>query len=90
MNTKKLEANRLVFDRGCSDFLPEDFTKTVSPYFADLNRVGRTNFLFAAVVEGQSPQVTGYATDTTINATINSRVLQTEKQGGKWAIYRLT
>jgi hypothetical protein len=86
----KLDSSKLVFDRGFDTFTPDEFAKVVGPYFKSLSEVGRTKYLFAAVVEGQAPMVTGYSTDTTLNVTINSRVVQTEKQGGKWAVFRLT
>lgn len=87
--TKVLTADKLTFDRGDSSFTPEEFTKTVSPYFKDLARVGRTNYLFAAVYPSGKPDITGYHTNTTINATINTIVTKCERLGGKWAVYRL-
>lgn len=87
---KELKPENLVFDRGDETFTKEEFVKVVSPYFADLKRVGRTNFLFAATSgKGEKPAVTGYKTGTTINATINQCALDAQKSGGKWAVYRL-
>lgn len=87
--SKTLQAENLVFDRGDSTFDAETFARTLRPYWSDLVRVNRTNYLFVAAVEGQKPVVTGYATEVTINATINSRALECERLGGKWAVYRL-
>lgn len=87
---KELLTERLVFDRGDDTFSKEEFIKHVKPFFTDLKRVGRTNFLFVATYgDGSKPDVTGYATSTTINATINSRVLKSDRTGGRWAVYRL-
>lgn len=87
---KALNAANLTLLTGNPNFKKEDFVKTVQPYFTDLTRVGRTNYLFAAIVPNQKPVVTGYATNTTINATINSRVIECEKNGGMWAVYSLS
>jgi hypothetical protein len=87
---KELKVEKLTFERGDNTFSPDEFAKVVGPYFTDLSRVGRTNFLFAAVFgDGSKPEVTGYRTNTTINATINQRALAAQKSGGKWAVYRL-
>jgi hypothetical protein len=87
---KELKADKLTFDRGDESLNKEEFVKAVSPFFEDLKRVGRTNFLFAAVYgDGTKPDVTGYRTATTINATINQKALAAQKSGGKWAVYRL-
>jgi hypothetical protein len=88
--TREFSVDRLQFDRGDNSFTAEEFANYVRPFFQDLSRVGRTSFLFVAVYgDNRKPDVTGYATDTTINATINSRVLSCEKSNGKWAVYRL-
>lgn len=90
MSKVELTADKLVFDRGDKDFSPDEFVKVVKPFFADLSRVERTNFLFVAQYgDGRKPDVTGYKTSTTINATINSKALECQKSNGKWAVYRL-
>lgn len=87
---KELTPERIIFDRGDESFTKEDFVKVVRPYWRDLVNVNRTNYLFAAVPgDGSKPDVTGYNTGTTINATVNEKVLKCEKSNGKWAIYRL-
>lgn len=79
----------LVFDRGQETFSKEDFLKHIGPYLEDLKKHNRTNFLFVATFgDGSKPAITGYNTDTTINATINKFVLRSEHTGGKWAVYR--
>jgi hypothetical protein len=88
--TKELKVDNLTFDRGDSTFTATEFVNRVKPYFKDLDRVGRTNFLFVAEYgDGSKPDVTGYATGTTINATINSRVTKCERTNGRWAVYQL-
>lgn len=87
---RELNTERLSFERGDQSFTREEFAQHVRPFFKDLARVGRTAFLFVAVYgDGSKPDVTGYATSTTINATINSRVTKCERTNGKWAVYRL-
>ena len=87
---KVLDESKLEFVSGNAAFTPKEFVAAVGPYFKDLSRVNRTNWLFAAVpADGSKPDVTGYRTDTTINVTINQRVLKHEKAGGKWAVYKL-
>lgn len=87
---RELNVERLSFDRGDTDLSVAEFVKHVRPVFQDLVRVGRTNYLFVAIYgDGSKPDVTGYATNTTINATVNSRVLKCQRSGGKWAVYRL-
>ncbi len=87
----KLKNGTLTFVMGSENFTPEEFKKSIGPFFESLDRVGRTNFLFVALHgDGSKPSVTGYRTDTTINATINAHVTKCERTGGKWAVYRLT
>lgn len=87
---RELNTERLSFERGDESFTRDEFAQHVRPFFKDLARVGRTAFLFVAVYgDDRKPDVTGYATATTINATINSRVLRCEESKGKWAVYRL-
>jgi hypothetical protein len=87
---KELTADRLEFDRGDETFTKEEFTNAIRPFFKDLYNVGRTNYLFFAQgPDGKRIGVTGYKTETTINATINQKVLEAERAGGKWAVYRL-
>jgi hypothetical protein len=91
MTDKELNVERLSFEFGDNSFSREEFARYIRPYFKDLAQVGRTNYLFVAVYgDGAKPDITGYATNTTVNATINSRVLRCEKTNGKWAVYRLT
>jgi hypothetical protein len=88
--SKELNTEKLSFVLGDETFAREEFAQIVRPFFRDLSRVGRTNYLFVATYgDGSKPDVTGYATNTTINATINSRALKCEKSGGKWAVYKL-
>lgn len=90
MSADVLKPENLRFNRGNSNFKPEDFLKYVRPYFKDLQRVGRTNHLCVFIYgDGSKPDVTGYRTDTTINATINERALRSERTGGMWAVYDL-
>lgn len=88
--TKELTVDRLEFDRGDDSFSKEEFVTAIRPFFKDLAAVGRTNYLFFAQgPDGKRIGVTGYKTETTINATINQKVLETQRSGGKWAVYRL-
>lgn len=90
MTEKTLSADKLQFLMGDESLTKDDFVKTVQPFFADLKRVDRTNFLFVAVHgDGSKPSVTGYRTNTTINATINAHATKAERTGGKWAVYQL-
>ena len=85
-----LDANNLKFNRGNETLTPEEMVEFVKPYFNDLKRVQRTNHLCVFVYgDGSKPEVTGYSTDTTINATVNTRALRVQKTGGRWAIYDL-
>jgi hypothetical protein len=87
---KQLKVELLEFEKGDQSFAPTDFIRYVQPYFADLQNVGRDNYLFVATYgDGTKPDVTGYKTDTTINATINTRAVKSEKTNGKWAVYKL-
>lgn len=83
-----LKPENVKFNRGNPNFGPEEFVSHVQPYFQDLTRVRRTNHLCVFTYgDGSPPEVTGYESDTTINATINTRALKSEKTGGMWAIY---
>lgn len=89
---RELLAEKLTFVSGDDSFTKEQFVKAIKPYFADLVRVKRTNFLFVALNDQglvMKGGVTGYKTDTTINVTVNSAVLASTKVGGKHAIYKL-
>lgn len=91
MKEKTLVAEKLVFLFGDNTFKENEFIECVTPFFKDLSRVNRTNYLFVATYgDGTKPDVTGYQTSTTINATINSRATKAERTGGKWAVYQLT
>lgn len=86
----QLKAENLRFNRGHESVTPQEVVDSVSPYFTQLERVGRTNHLVVFMPgDGTKPTVTGYRTDTTINATINKKVLEVTKSGGKWAVYDL-
>ena len=87
---KNLIPENLEFHTGDESFTKEEFAKAIKPFFKDLEEVGRSNYLFFAQdANGKRIGVTGYRTDTTINATINQKVLETQRAGGKWAVYRL-
>ena len=45
MYMKELKAEKLEFVRGDESFSKDDFAKAIKPFFADLTRVKRTNFL---------------------------------------------
>lgn len=84
----ELKPSNLKFNRGTETFGANEFVDLISPYMADLQKWGRTKFLFVA--QGGDKKiigVTGYKTDTTINATINDKCLAAEKSGGRWAVY---
>jgi hypothetical protein len=84
----QLAIDKLNFVKGTEDFTKEEFKAIVEPYMPALNKVNRTNYLVAFKYGDGSPsEATGYRTNTTIDVTINSRVLKTQKTGGKWAIY---
>lgn len=88
MSDNTLSVEKLKFNRGDSTLTAEEVVGFVNPYFSDLKRVGRTNHLCVFVYgDGTKTDVTGYRSDTTINATINTRALRAQKSGGKWAIY---
>ena len=90
MSTPNLSVENLKFNRGNETLTPDEVVQMVKPYFNDLVRVGRTNHLCVFVYGDESkPEVTGYRSDTTINATINTRALRAQKTGGKWAVYDL-
>jgi len=90
MSTETLSPEKLTFDRGDESFEKDKFVEIVKPFFSDLKKHGRTNFLFVATFgDGRKPAVTGYHGSDTINATINSRVLDSTKSGGKWAVFKL-
>ena len=87
---KELSLENLKFMLGDESFEKEDFLKMIQPYFKDLSRHDRTNFLFVATYgDGSKPDVTGYNTSTTINATINSFAAKSTRTNGKWAVYEL-
>ena len=84
-----MKVENLKFDRGDETLTPSEFAEIIKPFMADLKRHKRTNYLFVATFgSGERPAVTGYRTDTTINATINKVVTKAERTGGKWAIYQ--
>lgn len=90
MTEKTLTSEKLQFVMGDESFSKEDFITAIQPFFKDLSRVNRTNYLFVALHgDGTKPDVTGYRTNTTINATINSYATKAERTGGKWAVYQL-
>lgn len=90
MSEVALTVDNLQFNRGDDSLTAEEVVTHVTPYFSDLQRVGRTKHLCVFVYGDDSkPDVTGYRTDTTINATINTRALRAQKTGGKWAVYDL-
>jgi hypothetical protein len=90
MSETTLSVENLRFNRGNEALTPEEVVEHVRPFFNDLQRVGRTNHLCVFVYGDETkPDVTGYRSDTTINATINTRALKAQTTGGKWAIYDL-
>lgn len=86
----QLNPSQLQFHSGSRDFDKEEFVNYVKPYFADLTRVGKTNFLCVFTYgNGDKADVTGYRSGTTLNVTNNSKILKSRQTGGTWAVFTL-
>lgn len=79
----------LKFHSGDKNFRPIDFWLYVQPYFEDLKRVNRINYLCVfAYGNGDKVDVTGYRTATTLDVTNNTRILKVQATNGSWAVYK--
>lgn len=87
---KVLSPDRLQLMRGNNQIDATEFCKLMKRYFSQLQEVGRDNYLFYADMgPGNNPYVTGYRTKTTVNVTLNSKIIECEKFGGRWALFEL-
>lgn len=86
----ELNLGNLEFHSGDSTFGRAEFIEEVAPYFEDLKRVNRTNFLCVFTYgNGDKTDVTGYQNDTTLDVTNNSKILKSRKTNGSWVVYQL-
>jgi hypothetical protein len=76
--------------RYSQDIPVEEAVRALRPYWKDLTRVGRTQFLFVGIPgNGGKPIVTGYATDTTADVTLNPKIMELSKvPGSRWTLFK--